>query len=176
MGDLDAHFVGTDPQVRELFDLLRAAVEPVDVLAQRTRIAFHIRMSFAAFMPRKHWLDGHLVLARSTEHPTFRSVQVFSPRNVLHVFRLRDAADVDDAFLALLSDARAVGEQRHLRQVQGAALQTTVERRREYPPPRATKASPPTTLNRLTTHPVVSGERDGRCHRWIPYSSCSASS
>jgi len=115
LGDLDAHFAGCDPAVREAFDLLRAAVEPVVVLPERTRIAFHLRMSFAAFVPRRHRLTGHLVLAREAEHPAVRRVEVYSPRNVLHAFVLHGPDEVDAAFLALLAEARDVGEQRHLR-------------------------------------------------------------
>ena len=71
-------------------------------------------MSFAAFMPRRHWLDGHLVLARRRQHPAFRRVEVLSPRNVLHAFRLNTPDDVDEAFTRLLHEAYGVGEQRHL--------------------------------------------------------------
>ena len=115
LGDLEAHFRGCDDVVRRIFDVLRTEVEPVAVLPERTRIAFHLRMSFAALVPRRHWLDGHLVLAREAAHPRFRRVEVSSRRNVLHAFRLSAVADVDDAFLALLREARDVGEQRHLR-------------------------------------------------------------
>lgn len=72
-------------------------------------------MSFAAFQPRQHWLNGHLVLAREAQHQLFRRIEVFSPRNVLHEFRIDAPEDVDDAFLALCREAYAVGEQRHLR-------------------------------------------------------------
>jgi len=72
-------------------------------------------MSFAAFMPRRHWLDGHLVLARQAHHPLFRKVEVYSARNVLHAFRLTSPAEVDDAFAALVVEAYAVGRQKHLR-------------------------------------------------------------
>jgi hypothetical protein len=113
LGDLDDHFRGKDPSVRDIFDILRAHVEPVEVLAERSRIAFHLRMSFAAFVPRRHRLDGHLVLARTAEHPALVKVEVFSPRNVLHAFRLEQPPDA--AFLELLAEARTVGEQRHLR-------------------------------------------------------------
>jgi hypothetical protein len=114
LGSVDDHFDGCDPLVRELFERCVAAVEPVTVLAERTRIALHVRMSFAAFQPRRHWLNGHLVLAREAEHATFRAVTVYSPRNVLHAFRLHQHDDVDDDFVALLREARAVGEQQHL--------------------------------------------------------------
>ena len=65
--------VSRRPEVRARFDAILAAVEalgPVQVLAEKTRIAFQVRMSFAAFMPRRRWLDGHLVLDRPIrQHP-----------------------------------------------------------------------------------------------------------
>src|SRR5437764_1181031 len=67
LGDLDRHFARSGPQVRAAFDAALAcvrAVRPVQVLAEKTRIALQVRMSFAAFMPRRDWLTGHLVLAR----------------------------------------------------------------------------------------------------------------
>jgi Domain of unknown function (DUF5655) len=111
---LDDHFEGTDPAVRELFDRILAELGPVTVLPEKTRIALALRMSFAAFTPKRHWLDGHLVLAREAEHPLFRRVQVLSRRNVVHEFRLTRPDQLDPAFLALLHEAYGVGEQRHL--------------------------------------------------------------
>jgi hypothetical protein len=64
--------------------------------------------------PRRAWLDGHLVLARRRESPRFRSVQTFSPRNHLHVFRLETPEDIDAEFRQWLTEAYAVGEQKHL--------------------------------------------------------------
>ena len=90
------------------------AIGPVEVLPEKTRIAFHVRMSFAQVTPRRGWLDGHLVLARRLEHPRFRSIQTFSPRNHLHTFRLEQLADIDADFRAWLAEAYAVGEQKHL--------------------------------------------------------------
>ena len=118
LGSVDAHFDGKDPAVRAAFERMLAvlaALGPVDVLAERSRIALHARMSFAVFTPRRHWLDGHLVLARRAEHPLFRKVEVYSARNVLHAFRLTSPAEVDDAFAALVAEAYAVGRQEHLR-------------------------------------------------------------
>ena len=48
-------------------------------------------MSFAAFMPRQHWL------------------------NVLHAFRLASPAEVDAQFSRWLAEAYQVGAQQHLR-------------------------------------------------------------
>jgi hypothetical protein len=115
--DLEHHFAGKSPLVRELFERVVAAIRaigPVEVLPEKTRIAFHVRMSFAQVTPRKRWLDGHVVLARRLESSRFRRVQTFSPRNHLHVFRLETLDDVDAEFRAWLAEAYAVGEQRHL--------------------------------------------------------------
>jgi hypothetical protein len=88
---------------------------PVTVLPEKTRIALHVRMSFAAFMPTRNWLNGHLVLDRRIDSPRFRKVEVYSPRNVLHAFRLRSPQEVDEEFAAWLGRAYNVGAQRHLR-------------------------------------------------------------
>lgn len=116
LGDLDAHFAGCDPAVRATFDALLAVVRacgPVAVLPEKTRIALHVRMSFAACQPRRHALDGHLVLAERIDSPRFTRIQTFSPRNVLHAFRLTGPEQVDDEFAGWLRRAYAVGEQRH---------------------------------------------------------------
>ncbi len=117
LGRLDQHFTGKDPAVREAFDRILKAVRgigPVDVLPEKTRIALHVRMSFAALSPKKHWLDGHVVLARRLESPRFKRIYVVSPRNVVHEFRVASPDEVDSEVAAWLREAYAVGEQRHL--------------------------------------------------------------
>ena len=85
------------------------------VLPEKTRIALQVRMSFAAFVPRRHWLGGHLVLARRIDSPRFLRIDTYSPGNVVHTFRLASPADVDDEFVAWLAEAYQVGAQRHRR-------------------------------------------------------------
>ncbi len=70
---------------------------------------------FAAFTPRTRWLDGHLVLARRIPSPRFRRIDIYSPRNVVHSFRIASPGDVDEEFSAWLTQAYRVSEQRHLR-------------------------------------------------------------
>jgi hypothetical protein len=116
LGDIDRHFVGSDPRVRAAFDRVLevvAALGSVEILPEKTRIALHVRMSFAAFVPRRTWLDGHLVLARQVADVRFRKVEVYSPRNVLHAFRLLGPQDVDEQFAAYLNEAYQVGLQHH---------------------------------------------------------------
>jgi hypothetical protein len=85
----------------------------VTVVPEKTRIAFQVRMSFAAFTLRRHWVDGHVVLARRLESPRFRRIDVISPRNQVHVFRLQSPSDVDDEVAGWLAEAYSVGEKRH---------------------------------------------------------------
>jgi len=118
LGDLDAHFAGRSPAVRATFDRVLAVATsfgPVQVLPEKTRIALHARMSFAAFMPRRNWLNGHLVLARRIDSPRFPRIDEFSPRNVVHTFRLDSPAAVDAEFTTWLAEAYQVGMQQHLR-------------------------------------------------------------
>jgi len=118
LGDLDRHFARTSPPVRAAFDRVLAVVSglgPVVVLPEKTRIALQARMSFAAFMPRRQWLGGHLVLARRADSPRFLRIDTYSPRNVVHAFRLTSPADVDEEFVAWLAEAYRVGAQQHLR-------------------------------------------------------------
>ena len=116
LSDLDAHFTGKAPAVRAAFDRVVAVVEgfgPVTVLPEKTRIALHLRMSFAAFTPRRQWLDGHLVLAKRIDSPRFRKIEVYSPHNVLHAFRLTGPEQVDAEFAAWLREAYRVGAGEH---------------------------------------------------------------
>lgn len=115
--ELDALFARSEPHVRRLYDLFVAACEasgPVTVIPQKSRIALQVRMRFAALMPQKTALKGHLVLARRAESPLFENVETFSPRNHVHVFRLESEKQLDAAFRKLVAEAYDVGSQRHL--------------------------------------------------------------
>lgn len=118
LGDLDAHFADAAPEVRQTFDRIVAAVQrfgPVEVLPEKTRIALHARMSFAAFTVRRRWLDGHVVLAERLDSPRFTKIETYSRHNVLHAFRLRSPDDVDAEVVDWLSRAYQVGRQQHHR-------------------------------------------------------------
>ena len=114
---LASHFAGKPPVVRAIFNKLLAVAKQngrVTVLPEKTRIAFHVRMSFAAFVIRRNWVDGHVVLARRFDHPRFRRIETFSPRNHLHAFRFQSVEEVDEEVAAWFAEAFRVGEQRHL--------------------------------------------------------------
>jgi hypothetical protein len=118
LGEIDQHFSRSTPAVRATFERALAVVSalgPVDVLPEKSRIALHARMSFAAFMPRRAWLAGHLVLAREIPSQRFTRVDVYSPRNVVHQFKLSAPEEVDEQFATWLAEAYQVGRQEHLR-------------------------------------------------------------
>jgi hypothetical protein len=108
---------GRSPEVVAIYRRLVELAErngPVTVLPQKTRIAFHVRMSFAAVTLRRRWVDGHVVLARRLEHPRFRRIDSLSPRNHVHHFRLARPEEADEEVAAWLAEAYRVGQQRHL--------------------------------------------------------------
>ena len=120
---LEARFDGRPPAIRALFDTFVARLReigPFEILPQKTRIAFHVRMSFAQLSPKRAWIDGHLVLAAPAPRPFVRKIETYSPRNHTHHFRLQSEADLSPEFLALLRAAYAVGGQKHLPSFRGA--------------------------------------------------------
>lgn len=115
-GTLAALFRGKSA-ARRLYDAFLSAVRangPVTAIPVKTRIGLQTRMIFAAIMPRQTYLRGHLILARRAPDPRFLKIETFSPRNHLHLFELRDAAQLDARFRALIAEAYAVGNQEHL--------------------------------------------------------------
>jgi hypothetical protein len=115
--DLISHFAGKPVVVKELFDAFVALLNecgPFRVLPEKTRIAFQVRMSFAAVSIRRTYIVGHFVLARRLDSPRFSRIQTISPRNHVHQFRLNGLSDLDREFLTLAREAYRVGEQRHI--------------------------------------------------------------
>lgn len=118
LGSLEDHFQHTSPAVRATFDRFRVVVEacgPVEVLPQKTRIAFHARMSFAVLVPRREWLSGHLVLASVVDDPHFTRITTYSPQNHVHDFRLAAPDDIDADMEHCIAKAYDVGQQRRHR-------------------------------------------------------------
>jgi hypothetical protein len=114
--DLESHFAVKPPLVRDIYASFLAMLEaigPVTVLPEKTRIAFQTRMSFAQLTVRRHWVLGHLVLARRAEGPPFTKVETISARNHVHHFRL-DSSEEVAGLRGFAREAYAVGRQEHL--------------------------------------------------------------
>jgi hypothetical protein len=115
--ELDALFAKSEPVVRRIyarFVALAREFGPVTEIPQKSRIALQVRMRFAAVVPQKSALKGHLVLAERHESPRFARIDTYSPRCHAHVFRLTSEDELDRSFRALIGKAYAVGRQDHL--------------------------------------------------------------
>jgi len=110
--DLAWHLDGKPPEIAEIVGLVIACAQDcgeVTVLPEKTRIALAARMSFAALMPRRRWVDGHVVLARRLDDARFTRIETYSPRNHLHAFRLRSVDEVDARFRGWMREAYEAG-------------------------------------------------------------------
>jgi hypothetical protein len=115
---LKSHFDGKPPATRQLYEAFLEEVRshgPVRVLPEKTRIAFQVRMSFAALMTRRGYLRGHLVLAKRYDKPCFFKIETISPRNHVHCFELREAVQLQGDLAKYIGAAYLVGCQKYLR-------------------------------------------------------------
>ena len=115
---LREHLAGKTPHGVTLFREFAKLVKrcgPVRVIPEKSRIAFQVRMSFAAVSLRRDRIVGHVVLARRLENPRFTKVETISPRNHVHSFCFTSRAQMDHEVLSWLREAYRVGQQKHLR-------------------------------------------------------------
>jgi hypothetical protein len=111
---LDHHFADKGPGIRALFNEFVAFVEPFGpftIIPQKTRIAFQVRVRFAACTVRKDRLDVHLWLKRKAEHPLFNRYELIPPDNHLHYFRLTDPEQLDSTLAQIMRECCEVGRQ-----------------------------------------------------------------
>jgi hypothetical protein len=114
---LREHLAGKTPQAVRLFREFARLVKRcgrVRVIPEKTRIAFQVRMSFAAVSLRRDRLVGHVVLARRLENSRFTKVETISARNHVHSFCFTSRAEMDKEVLCWLREAYRVGQQKHL--------------------------------------------------------------
>jgi hypothetical protein len=110
--NLEDHFTGKEPVVRELYDLLLATLErfgPIGVFPVKTRIVLQAQVQFAAAMPHKRWLDGYVWLRRQAAHPRIHKIEMGIFRDFGHLFRLTRPDDLDESLVELLLEAYILG-------------------------------------------------------------------
>jgi hypothetical protein len=115
-GSLDDRRAAMTSTVRATFDAFASVVRsigPAEIIVERSRIAFHARMTFAAVVPRRDALTGHLVMAEAVADPRFRRVTSYSIHNHVHEFRLASPGDLDAPMCCWIAAAYQVGMQRH---------------------------------------------------------------
>ena len=114
---LKAHFAGKPPAVAKLFKQLVAQIQrcgPFILVPEKTRIAFQVRMSFAAVQIQHAKVVGHLVLAERHERSCFVRIDTISRRNHVHHFHIKQPADLNKEFCRFIRKAYKVGQQMHL--------------------------------------------------------------
>ncbi len=114
---IEDHFEGREHS-RELFDALATEVRkhgPVTVIPEKTRIAFHRRMSFLSVVVQKNRLLLGFVFGRRIEDARFDKIETYSPRNHWHRLPIRAIEEIDEREREWIAEAYDVGEQRHLK-------------------------------------------------------------
>jgi hypothetical protein len=114
---LDEHFAGR-PRARELFDAFRATVEglgPVTLVLNKTGVGFMTRVRFTGVQPRRDYLRVGIWLKRRVEAARFVRVDWYGHQDFVHFLEIRREADIDEELITWLREARAVGDQEHLR-------------------------------------------------------------
>lgn len=117
-GSVEERRAAMRPEVRQIFDVFVSAVTalgPVEIIAEKSRLAFHARMTFAMVVPRQRTLNGHLVLAELVDDPHFHRATTYSVHNHVHEFRLHSPEEIDATMRRHIAAAYDVGMQRHHR-------------------------------------------------------------
>jgi len=117
---VDEHFARADPRVREAFDRLVQLYEgcgPIVVIAQKTRIAFMVRVRFGGCTVRRDRLLTAISLARRVDHARWTSIEELAPGWIAHHLVVRHADELADPELAALicESYHDIGEQGRLR-------------------------------------------------------------
>jgi Domain of unknown function (DUF5655) len=105
----------SEPEVTVLFKKFSKMVRAcgrVKTIPQKTRVAFQVRMRFAACYPRKRYLRCTVVLERRLDSPRFARITEFSPQVVLHEFDVRSKDDLNEEVQSWLRESYEVGTQK----------------------------------------------------------------
>lgn len=87
---------------------------PVTVYAQKTRIVFQTRVRFAGAVVRATYLDATAWLMHPVKHPRLTRTESFGSLGFGLHFRLESPEDIDEGLRAVMAEAYAIGQQRHL--------------------------------------------------------------
>lgn len=113
----ETHFEGR-PRARELWEALRTMVEadgPVTIVSTKTGVGFMTRVRFGGCQVRRDYLRCGVWLKRRYKSPRIVRVERWGPHDFGMFFLVRTREDIDAEVQALLREARAVGDQQHLR-------------------------------------------------------------
>lgn len=112
---LEQHFAGSDQRSREIFDLVRVAIESIGACEMRvtkSQIGFRRRAGFAwTWMPAKY-LRGNvaplvltITLNRRDESPRWKEIVEPQPGRFTHHLEIRSKEDIDGDVLKWIREA-----------------------------------------------------------------------
>jgi hypothetical protein len=113
----DEHLVGKSALAREIYETVVEALEDCGefrVHAQKTRIAFISRMSFAGISATKSAVDLSLILPAPIEDERVRKLVLYGPTSWGHTIRLTEPSSVDAHVKRWLCEAWRRGKQETL--------------------------------------------------------------
>lgn len=112
---VEEHLASVPRSIRELYEgyeaLARSCGDDVEVVAQRTRIVFMVRVRYAGAVVQQRAVQARFALRRQLDSPRVHRVERYGARWIDHHVRLRSLADLDDELRAWLCESYRVGRQ-----------------------------------------------------------------
>ena len=117
--DLSAaeHLAGRSDLGVSIYEAIVEALERCGefrIHAQKTRIAFISRMSFAAVSVAERWVDLSLITPTVVEDPRIRKLFLYGPTSWGQTMRVSDPGEIDDQVKVWLCEALRRGDQETL--------------------------------------------------------------
>jgi hypothetical protein len=108
---IEGYLAGKNPAGVALFNLLAEAAQKfpsVTVSPAKTQITFRVRANFLMVSVSGCGIQGYIFLPAATPRPYFKKIVAASSRRYAHVFRINEAAILQDDFVKLLPEAVAL--------------------------------------------------------------------
>lgn len=120
---VEEHLAGVPPDVREVYlgyeRLARSCGDDVEVVAQRTRIVFMVRVRYAGAVVGKRAVQARFALRRALDSPRVHRVEHHADRWIDHHVRLTSLDELDDELRGWLCESAMLGRQQGERRPAG---------------------------------------------------------
>ncbi len=120
--DLEHHFEGKSPEVREVYDALVAAMKSevgaFEVVPQKTRICFMTDTRFANCRTLKSGLVVNIGLPYVVDDPRVRKAEHAGSNWIVHEVKLNGMEDIDEKLLRwIMASRELMGDRKRFDQV-----------------------------------------------------------
>jgi hypothetical protein len=108
VSSVDDYFAGRPEYEREIFDAVIGhlrTIGEIDVEAATVGILVKRRRTFVELRPKQKWVELSIMLTRPIDDPRVSRRIVVSGGRFAYLFRLRNAADVDEDLRELLTES-----------------------------------------------------------------------